>query len=110
MAPPKKKSGGRTTPKGTKPGVPTAKAPAPNVRTDGARHATQASSRYTPPIPKSKKSSPRWWGGLVFGLIGVGVLVIVLNYMELIWGASSVLLFVGLGFILAGIIAATSWR
>ena len=40
----------------------------------------------------------------MFGLIGVGVLVIVLNYMELIWGASSVLLFVGLGFILAGII------
>src|SRR4051794_28485525 len=87
MPPPKKTTGGRTTAKGTKPGVPTAKPPAPNLRTDAARHAMHGSSRYTPPTPRSKKSSPRWWGGLVFGLIGIGVLLIVLNYMELIWGA-----------------------
>ena len=51
---------------------------------------------------------PKWYGVVVLGLIGVGVAVIVWNYMR---GdsASNVLLWVGLAVIAAGFAAATQW-
>ena len=71
VAPPKRKTGGRVTPKGTKPGqlptagsTPPAAAPRPgHRRRQVARARSQSvasSSRYTPPIPKSVKESPKW--------------------------------------------------
>ncbi len=72
--------------------------------------------RYQPPAPppKKRKPSPRWFGVLVLALIFIGVLVIVLNYLGLIPGtggrASNPYLFVGLGLIAAGFLAATQWR
>ena len=105
------------TPKGTKPGVPRAAAPAPGSTGSGStgssagpKRANTPSSRYTPPTPKSQKSSPPWWPYLMFGLLGVGALLIIVNYMELIWGANPILLFVGLAFILGGIVVATKLR
>jgi len=51
---------------------------------------------------------------VVLGLMFVGVLMIVLNYFGLMPGtggtASNTYLFVGLGFIAAGFVAATQWR
>ena len=48
---------------------------------------------------------------LMFGLMGVGLLVILLNYVVSAFGApSNWYLLAGLGLILAGIVAATQYR
>ena len=67
---------------------------------------------YAAPPPKKKpRSSPRWYGFLVLGLILLGVLLIVLNYMGAIPGGTQQhWLWIGLGFIAAGFVAATQWR
>jgi hypothetical protein len=76
-----------------------------------------ASGRYTPPIPKEQKVSPWWVPASMFALLGLGTLVILLNYVELLptWGflpdgTSNVWLLVGLVMILAGIMVATQWH
>jgi hypothetical protein len=114
MAPPKRKAGGRVTPKGTKPGqagpLPTASAP-PITDDRRAHRANTASSRYTPPIPRSVKQSPPWVPFLMFGLLIIGALMIVLNYLELLPGAATNwYLLGGLFAILAGIVVATQYR
>jgi hypothetical protein len=69
------------------------------------------SSRYTPPVPQEVKVSPTWVPVLMFVFLGLGALVIVLNYVGLLPGATSNwYLLVGLGFILAGIITATNFH
>jgi hypothetical protein len=113
MAPPKRKAGGRVTPKGTKPGdLPSA--PAPSVTgssTRGPHRAQTPSSRYTPPTPRSVKQSPPWVPVLMFGLLLVGAIMIVLNYLELLpSSASNWYLLGGLGLILSGIFVATQYR
>jgi hypothetical protein len=71
-------------------------------------------SRYTPPPKKKAKPSPKWFGILILGVMGVGIAMIVGNYMGLIPGtggqASQVYLFAGLGSIAVGFILATQWR
>ena len=86
--PPKRKpKGGRVTAKGTQP----------------------ESSRYTAPIPESQKQSPIWVPILLFSFLGVGAIVIIINYLGFVPGgeANNWYLLGGLGFILAGIITAT---
>jgi hypothetical protein len=112
MAPPKRKAGGRVTAKGTKPGdVPRASAPEPSYDTRHPRRANDASSRYTPPVPRSVKQSPPWVPVAMFALLIIGALMIVLNYLELLPGAASNwYLLGGLVLILAGIVVATQYR
>ena len=70
-----------------------------------------ASGRYTPPIPREQKVSPLWVPILMFTLLGLGVLVIVLNYVGLMPGeTSNMYLLVGLGLITAGFITATNYH
>ena len=70
-----------------------------------------ASSRYTPPIPKSYKVSPVWVPVLLLSLLIVGMLVILCNYLGLLpGGASNGYLLIGLGLITAGFIVATRYR
>ena len=121
MAPPKRKAGGRVTPKGTKPGdAPSAAAP-PTASSTSARpagasrgqssRAQAPSSRYTPPVPRSVKQSPRWVAVLMFVLLIIGALMIVLNYLELLPGAASNwYLLGGLAMILGGIFVATQYH
>jgi hypothetical protein len=99
------------TPKGTQPGaLPTAARPTLGA-TEHARHAAAPSARYTPPTHKLKGPSPRWVPILMFTLLIVGALVLVLNYLTLLPGATSNwYLPVGLGLILGGIITATQYR
>lgn len=99
-------SSGRVTPKG---GPAAAKA--------AARTAPEASGRYTPPVPKELKVSPWWIPALVFGLLILGTLIIVLNYVELLptWGflpdgTSNAWLLTGLLCILGGVMTATQWH
>ena len=106
MAPPKRKTGGgRTTPAGTKPGERVA--PRAAARTA----SVEASSRYTPPIPREFKESPRWVPVLMFSLFIIGALVIMLFYLGAVpGGRSNWYLVVGLGFILSGLFTATKYR
>jgi hypothetical protein len=87
--------GGRVTPKG---GPKPKTAPAP-------------SGRYTPPVPKQYKESPKWVPILMLTLLALGMLTIVGNYLGLLpGGAKNGYLFVGLGFITCGFITATRYR
>ena len=91
---------GRVTPKGTG-----GKRDAPKI------DAGIASGRYTPPIPKEQKVSPWWIPALMFGFLGLGVLIIVLNYVGLLPGdTSNGYLLLGLGFITAGFVTATNYH
>jgi ABC-type Fe3+ transport system permease subunit len=113
MAPPKRKAGGRVTPKGTRPGqLPTA--PVTSSASDARPHrASEASSRYTPPTHRaSQMPSPRWVPILMFALLILGALVIIFNYLNVLLPGtvSNWYLLVGLGFILGGIVTATQYR
>lgn len=99
MAKPTKRrvQGGRITPKGGAPRA--AKAAEPT-----------ASARYTPPIPREVKVSPLWVPILMFVLLGVGTLVILVNYTNTVWNTNNWVLLGGLAAILGGIITATQYH
>ncbi|MCU1344415.1 MAG: hypothetical protein JWL70_681 [Acidimicrobiia bacterium] len=114
MAPPKRK-GGRT--------IPGSQVEAPGTaRTGGGKtpvtkrrveaDTTEASTRYTPPtVNKADLPSPMWVPVLMFGLLVVGALVIVLNYLGVLpGGTDNKYLLVGLVGILGGIVTATQYR
>jgi hypothetical protein len=91
---------GRVTPKG-----------GPPRRGAASGGATTSSGRYTAPIPREVRSSPPWVPVLILAFFGLGLLCIVLNYLGILpGGASNVYLFVGLGLIVAGFIAATRYH
>jgi hypothetical protein len=82
-----------------------------------SKSAPSQSARYTPPVPKEYKTSPLWVPISFFTMLGLGVIIIVLNYVDLLptWGflpdgTSNVWLLVGLALILFGIILATQWQ
>ncbi len=105
VAPPKRKTGGRTTPKGTRPGESRPETPTHN------EHGVAASTRYTPPVPKYVKVSPRWVPILMFALFILGALVILLYYLGAVpGGRSNYYLVLGLGFILGGLFTATKYH
>jgi len=90
MAPRKRRTGGRVTPKPTGP---------------------SASSRYTPPIPAEVKVSPPWVPVVMFVLLGLGSLVILLYYLGFVpGGRSNWYLFGGLVAVLGGLFTATKYR
>ena len=96
---------GRVTPKGT-----AAKGASPKGQPPKGKVAP-ASSRYTPPVPRELKVSPPWVPILMFALLGLGVALIILNYLGVLPGGSDnkYLLF-GLASITAGFITATQYR
>jgi small-conductance mechanosensitive channel len=82
-----------------------------------SRAKPKAKSRYqiAPDKPKRKRtSSPRWYAPVVLGVMGLGVLVIVLNYMGVLpftgGETSSVALIAGLGLIAVGFLGTTGIR
>jgi hypothetical protein len=69
--------------------------------------------RYQPPPKPRPKPSPRWFGPLLLSIMLLGVLVIVLNYMNwplLGWSTNNLFLWIGLGLIATGFMLATQWR
>ncbi len=100
--------------KGDKPLPPSAKRKRRVVAPEAGAKGT-ATGRYTPPVPESRRGpSPTWVPLLMFGLWGVGLAMILLNYMGLLPGTSDGgngwYLVGGLGLILGGIITATQYR
>jgi hypothetical protein len=70
--------------------------------------------RYQPPPKKKPKPSPRWYGPLILAIMFGGVVVIVLNYLNLMptstGQASNLWLWVGLGAIAVGFMGSTQLR
>ena len=76
-----------------------------------AKAAKAKRSRYTPPTPQKAPPSKLWVPVTMFTMMVVGVLVVILNYLELLFGeASNNFLFVGLGLITGGFILSTRLR
>ncbi|HVA09366.1 MAG TPA: cell division protein CrgA [Acidimicrobiales bacterium] len=79
----------------------------------GRYKTAEESGRYTPPIPKNVRRSPAWYGPLVLGLLVIGVLIIVLNYLSHLPGVShgsAIGLVVGLALIFVGFLMATRYH
>ena len=56
-----------------------------------------------PPVHHDEKVSPKWYVFLMFSLMAIGVIVIVLNYIDLVPGGHrSMYLYSGLGAIAIG--------
>lgn len=88
--------GGRVTPKGGP---------------QRSQRAPDPSSRYTPPVPRELKVSPRWVPVLMFTLLALGLVVIFCNYLGVLpGGTKNSYLLLGLGSILGGIVTATQYR
>ncbi|HEX7165667.1 MAG TPA: cell division protein CrgA [Acidimicrobiales bacterium] len=85
---------------------------APHGRVTPKGTSSTTSGRYTAPIPREAKISPRWVPWVMGALLIVGMLVIVTNYLNLLPGEdpSNMYLLGGLGLITAGFIVATKWR
>jgi Cell division protein CrgA len=90
--------GGRTTPRGGP------------TRAPKQTNVSEPTGRYTPPIPRDVKISPVWVPILMFAFLGIGTLLILINYTGVVWNTSNWILLAGLGLILAGIITATQYH
>ena len=79
--------------------------------TRAVAHPPVASGRYTPPIPRSKKVSPKWMGPLILALLIVGALTIVFNYFNVMPAAPSNWYLVGgIVLIAGGFVVATRYH
>lgn len=68
-------------------------------------------SRYTPPPPKKQAKSPLWLPSAMFAMFACGLLVVIVNYTDLLpGGASNAYLFLGLVLITGGFGLATQLR
>jgi hypothetical protein len=54
--------------------------------------------------------SPMWVPILMFAFLGIGTVLILMNYTGIVWNTSNWVLLGGLGLILAGIITATQYH
>lgn len=112
MAPPKRKTGGRVTAAGTRPGE---KAPTPRPGSgrsgSGPAGDDQAprydSGRYTAPTSKVIEESPPWVPILMLALFALGGIAIMARYL---WWDSNVPMVAGMACLLAGLFTATKWR
>ncbi len=77
----------------------------------GRYTAPEQSGKYTPPVPRNVRKSPRWFGLLVLALLLAGVLLILLNYLSVLPGSVSAWYLVGgLVVIFVGFVLATRYR
>jgi len=82
-----------------------------NQKTVGRYVAPDARGRITAKRPVSDDHSPRWYGLLIVALLAVGMLVIILNYLDVLPGSvSSWYLVVGLAVMFSGFYLATRYK
>ncbi len=105
--------GSRATPKGTRP-APKGSRPAKKGANPSKRvtpKATTTTGRYTPPTPKTVKTSRLWVPVLMFTCLLAGMLLIILNYVNVLpGGTQNEYLLGGLGLISVGFLTATRYR
>ncbi|HMK98647.1 MAG TPA: cell division protein CrgA [Acidimicrobiales bacterium] len=102
MSPLSKQGPGRATRKGR---------PAGRTTTRGGSRPKTTSGRYTPPIPRSVKRSPKWMGPLILAFLVVGTLTIVLNYFNVLPDSpTNWYLLGGIVLIAGGFVIATQYR
>ena len=83
----------------------------PGRRTPTRSAAPPASKRYTPPVPREVKRSPRWFPWMLLSLFIIGILLIIGNYASFLPSSpSNWYTLSGLVLILAGALAATYYR
>jgi hypothetical protein len=64
-----------------------------------------------PPVAKEQKVSPQWYVVLMFSLMGVGVLVIMANYLGILpGGQQSLFLYSGLAAIAIGFVMTLNYH
>ena len=87
------------------------------VRPESMPKSKSKRRRYQPPPRKKPKPSPRWFGFIILGCWGVGVIFVILNYLSIMPGLGPIghspsngWLFSGLGLIALGFLLATQWR
>jgi hypothetical protein len=69
------------------------------------------SNRYTPPIDRSQKVSPKWFGVLIIAMFALGVLIVILNYAGLLpGGVDNAWLIAAIAAIFVGLILATRYH
>jgi hypothetical protein len=69
------------------------------------------SGRYTPPIPRKVRRSPRWYPWVLLALLIVGIATIILNYVQALPGSpTNWYTLGGLIAILVGALAATRYH
>jgi uncharacterized membrane-anchored protein len=69
------------------------------------------SNRYTPPIDRSQKVSPRWFGILIVAMFALGVLIVILYYAGLLpGGVNNAWLIAAIGAIFVGLLLATRYH
>jgi hypothetical protein len=79
--------------------------------TKGATGGSVQSSRYTPPIDRKQKVSPRWFGFLIIAMFLLGVLIVILNYADLLpGGVNNAWLIAAIGAIFIGLLLATRYH
>ena len=77
----------------------------------GRRGTPAPSRRYTPPTPRAVREGSRYVPVAVATFAGLGVVVVVANYLEWLPGSpTNWWLVAGLGCFLAAILSATQWR
>lgn len=78
------------------------------------RVTPKSTGRYTPPIPKEYKVSPRWVPVLMLTLLLLGMVIIVSNYLPgagiLPGDTDNKYLLLGLALITGGFVTATRYR
>lgn len=80
-------------------------------RVTPARDRSIQSGRYTPPIPRYVRHSPRWYPWLLLTLLLLGVIVIILNYVQVLPASpTNWYTLAGLVGILSGAMLATRYR
>ncbi len=108
MAPKERSGPGRAQRKGASAGGRTTVSTKSRI---GRYTAPESSGKYTPPIPKDVRRSPRWFGVAVLGALILGVLLILLNYLTVLPGSVSAwYLVAGLVVIFFGFVMATRYR
>lgn len=108
----------RVTPKGGPAAAKAAKdpkdaAPASASKARDAKKTASVVTKAPAPTPQqvyAKGPSPWYVPAIMFGLLIIGALIIMTNYMGVFGDASNVRLVIGLGFILGGIVTATQYR
>ncbi|MGC8481086.1 MAG: hypothetical protein ACP5PJ_06015, partial [Acidimicrobiales bacterium] len=60
-----------------------------STKKKSGRPQAKRSGRYTPPTPQSKRKSPTWLLWALFGALGLGALLIIVNFLAVLPGGES---------------------